>query len=247
MTGWHTRPLAGFDLETTSANPEEARIVQAALVRRGWPHTAEGAGEFTTADTVWMVNPGCEVPEEAAAIHGITTERAAEGMDPAKALAQIRAELIRAFRHGTVIVFNARYDLTVLDRESRRHRVEPLTIDPAWLVIDPLILDKHRDKYRKGSRRLVDQCGHHRVTMDGAAHDATTDALAAMRVGWRIAQDNHRIATYAAPQLMHLQTWAAKDQAISLAEHFRATGQEFEPIAWDWPVIPADPTERHYA
>jgi DNA polymerase III epsilon subunit-like protein len=71
VTWWQGR-MAAFDLETTAAIPEEARIVTAALalVRRREP----------TETTTWLADPGIEIPEEAAEVHGITTERAqAEG------------------------------------------------------------------------------------------------------------------------------------------------------------------------
>ena len=48
-----------------------------------------GAGREPETLT-WLVNPGIDIPAEASAIHGITTERAqAEGMDPAEAAEEI--------------------------------------------------------------------------------------------------------------------------------------------------------------
>jgi DNA polymerase III epsilon subunit-like protein len=74
VTWWNGR-MAAFDLETTAANPEEARIVAAAVV-------LVGAGAETDS-TTWLADPGIEIPEEAAEVHGITTERAqAEGDRP---------------------------------------------------------------------------------------------------------------------------------------------------------------------
>ena len=63
--------MLSFDLETTSANPMEARIVTSALV------TIDGS----SSDPYEMLaDPGVEIPEGAANIHGITTEQArAEG------------------------------------------------------------------------------------------------------------------------------------------------------------------------
>ena len=73
MATFDASRMLSFDLETTSANPREARVVTSALVRIDG--SAVDAKE-TLAD------PGVEIPEEAAKVHGITTEKArAEGRD----------------------------------------------------------------------------------------------------------------------------------------------------------------------
>ena len=77
--GWHEGPLAGFDTETTGTDPETARIVTAAVIVHG-PEPV---------DARWLVNPGIDIPAEATAVHGISTETAqAQGLDPADALAR---------------------------------------------------------------------------------------------------------------------------------------------------------------
>lgn len=144
---WATMPMLGFDLETTGIDVFTDRIVTAALVqvRDGVP----------VKQTDWLVDPGVEIPDEAAAVHGITTERArAEGGDPGQMLFELTGQL--ALSMGRVIptvIANAPYDLTMLEAENRRYdidslasRVNPKPIGP---VIDPMVLDKHADKYRK--------------------------------------------------------------------------------------------------
>ncbi|MFF1963764.1 exonuclease domain-containing protein, partial [Streptomyces sp. NPDC058232] len=65
---WHRRPLSGFDLETTGVDPESARIVTGCAVRFG-------GGQPSTARS-WVVDPGVDIPAEATAVHGWTTEAA---------------------------------------------------------------------------------------------------------------------------------------------------------------------------
>ena len=48
-------------------------------------------------------------------------------------------------------------------------------------VLDPRVLDKHIDPYRRGGRKLTDLCAHYKVALDGA-HSADADAIAACRV-----------------------------------------------------------------
>jgi DNA polymerase III epsilon subunit-like protein len=77
---WHTGRLAAFDIETTGTDPESDRIVTAAISLVG----AELPGEHHA----WLIDPGIEIPAGAAAVHGITTERArAEGRDAAARVA----------------------------------------------------------------------------------------------------------------------------------------------------------------
>jgi hypothetical protein len=107
----------------------------------------------------------------------------------------------RSGRSGCPVVgFNLCYDLTLLDRELRRHGRPPL--EPGY-VIDAFVLDKHVS-YRRGPRKLVDQCQHYGVRIDGA-HDAAADALAAARVAWRIAQRYPTVSGKTLPELHDAQ------------------------------------------
>jgi DNA polymerase III epsilon subunit-like protein len=210
---WYEGRLCGFDLETTSADPCEARIVQACVVHAG-------NGEATDSRT-WLVNPGVEVPEEAAAIHGITTERVrAEGMDARSAVLTIAGELRATTLCGEpIVIMNAAYDLTVLDRELRRYALPLLDVA---VVLDPFVLDRHLDPYRKGRRNLAALCQHYNAKIDGP-HDAAADAIAATRIAWRIARKYPEIGE-ADPATLHSQQirWYA-EQAAHLEDHFRKT------------------------
>lgn len=230
MTGWHEGPLAGFDLETTSPDPETARIVTAAIVVRG--------DDAPPEDYSWLVSPGIEIPAEATAVHGITTERAqAEGIDPAKAAEEISRRLAAlVLDRLPLVIFNAPFDLTVLDREARRHALPGFgdVLDGcAGFVIDPFVLDKHLDPYRKGKRTLTANCEHYRVKLDGA-HDAGNDALAAMRLAWKIAATHPSVAAMPLTGLHDLQVKARAAQAASFQDYLRRQGKD-EVIDGSWP------------
>lgn len=171
---WDERMLA-FDLETTAPDPQDARIVSAALAVVG--------GGLATETFAVLCNPGIEIPAEATEVHGITNERVqAEGHPPREVLAAVLA-LLEAHEGLPLIVFNARYDLTVLTREIERHGIRT-----DWQVkytVDPFVCDKWLDRYRKGSRKLVDACKHYGAKLDGA-HDAAFDAIAAARLAYVI-------------------------------------------------------------
>jgi hypothetical protein len=64
---WHTIPVLAFDTETTGVSIETDRIVSAAAI-----HMADGHADTTE----WLADPGIDIPAEATAVHGITSEHA---------------------------------------------------------------------------------------------------------------------------------------------------------------------------
>ncbi|MFF9271097.1 exonuclease domain-containing protein [Streptomyces rochei] len=238
---WYLGRLAGFDLETTGVSPERDRLVTACVVQCG--------DRKPVASATWMANPGVEIPEGAAAVHGITTERARkEGRPAGEVVEEVIVALTAVVQSGIPIVaMNAAFDLTMLDREARRYGTHPLTdyVGQDLRVVDPFVLDKHVDPYRRGKRTLTDLCRHYQVPLDGA-HDAAADALAACRVAWRIASTHGEIGGASIDELHALQIGWAREQAESLADYFRNTpGKEAraDGVRSDWPLIPHPRTE----
>src|ERR1700737_2331476 len=180
---WHLGRLAGFDVETTSADPLTARIVQAAFVLVG--------GGLATEQQEWLIRPDVPIPPEATAIHGIPDHAAQiNGQDQSKALPEIAFRIARAAAEQIpLVVMNAPFDLTVLDNDLRRLGLGGFEL--RGYVIDPQVLDKQADEYvgyhRRGGRKLVDLCAHYEAKIEGA-HNACHDALAAARVAYRIGQ-----------------------------------------------------------
>lgn len=231
---WHARPLASWDTETTGVNVETARIVTSALI-----HCTPG-GECTTR--TWVANPGITIPEEAAKIHGYDTARAqADGRPAAEVVEEIAEELTAALAAGTPLVaMNARFDFSVLDRELRRYGLPTLgervgSETAPGPVIDPLIIDKQVDKYRKGSRKLEALAAHYGVTL-AAAHTADADALAAVQVAVALAEKYPQLQVEPAELYEWQIKWAA-DQAASFQAYKRRTDPTAE-VEGAWPLVP---------
>lgn len=167
---WSKR-IVGFDLETTGLDLATSRVVTASIVE------IDAAGDAVAAKD-WLVNPGIEIPLEASAVHGVTTEIAQrDGLDPKSALSEIAAMLSGYFSQSVpVVAFNAPYDFTILRNELARHGLNALVAKP---VIDPLVLDKKFVKMRKGKRTLGILCGHYSIELLNA-HQSSADALAAV-------------------------------------------------------------------
>ena len=92
---------------------------------------------------------------------------------------ELAAVLQELFDAGTpVIAFNASYDFTVLAAESARYGIPQLSRFP---VLDPYIMNKQVDRYRKGKRTLTALCEEYGVNLDNA-HTSAADALATLRM-----------------------------------------------------------------
>lgn len=220
--------IAVFDLETTGLDLREARIVTACAVE------LDASGNIVGRDLEWLADPGIEIPEVAASVHGVTTEIARErGRPAADVVAEIVATLRGYFERGIpVVAYNAPYDFTILFHEAVRHGLEP--IENPRPVIDPLVLDKHFDRYRSGKRRLENAAIQYGVSLTDA-HNATADAVAAGRVAQAI------FAKYPMPddvnQLHEAQVLWSKEQDISFAEFMVKKDPTFTPT-FGWPLKP---------
>lgn len=232
---------AGFDTETTGADPEEARIVTAALVVRG--------GGKPDQDFTWLINPGVPIPAEAAAIHGITTEMAqAKGQDPKVALEEIADMLARALACGMpVIAFNLSFDWTVLDRDLRRNGLVPMgeRLPQGHLpLIDPHVIDKEVDRWRKGSgmRKLQPTAEVYGVQITDW-HTAEADALAALLIADAQFQCHPWLGAMGPAGLFEAQQRWRAEQSASLQEWFRSpkAGEKRDTeavIDGSWPMRP---------
>ena len=220
--------IAVFDTETTGISPAHSRIVTASLA------VLTGTGEISERYD-WMLNPGVEIPENAFRVHGISTEMAQQqGIDAAVGISQIIDHLVNVTNRGLpLVVFNAPYDLTLLAHEAARYGLPfPIDIKP---VIDPLVIDKQLDRYRKGKRTLIAACEHYGVTLS-QAHDAGADAIAAGQVLQAIAR---KFASTLPDDLEALHqnqvSWAAA-QAENFEQYMRSNRDPQFTAERRWPV-----------
>ncbi|MGW2407264.1 exonuclease domain-containing protein [Streptomyces sp. NPDC001739] len=238
MPCWYDGPLAAFDTETTGIDVERDRIVSAALVVQETPRSAPRI-------TRWLINPGVEIPEAAVAVHGLTADHLAlHGRWPAPVVEEVaRALAAQSVAGRPLVVMNAPFDLTLLDRELKRHRASSLN---AYLgahplrVLDPRVLDKHLDRYRKGRRTLADLCAQYEVELT-EAHDAAADALAALQVVRALGQRfSDRLGSLHPAELHTRQAVWYAAQARGLQAWFARSGSS-ESVDPHWPLRPELP------
>ncbi|MEU8591879.1 3'-5' exonuclease [Streptomyces sp. NPDC048664] len=229
---WHRELMIGFDLETTGTDPHEARIVTGAVI--------EVADGHVLGRREWLADPGVEIPADAVAVHGISSERAAAEGKPADQVADALADvLVGYWRTGVpVVAYNAAFDLTLLGAELRRHRLpslrDRLGTDPAP-VVDPYTIDRWAERYRPGKRNLEAVCAEYGVVLEGA-HDAAADALAAARLARAIADRHPKIAALGPAELHRRQiewyaAWAADFQSF-----LRRKGEADAVVDGRWPL-----------
>lgn len=230
---WRDRPFMGLDTETTGVNVETDRIVTACIGLTG------GANRWTARN--WLLQQDEPIPAEATDVHGITTEHAnTHGVAPAEALQEIVDDLYRGWSQGMPLIgYNAVFDLTILDRDLRRHGLAPLEV--CGFVIDPFVIDKALDPYRKGSRKLIDVARHYGINLTEAdAHGAEADTLTACRIAWKQAP-----LLPAAPgrrdQLDYLHEWQQEQYAAqrrSFASYLAKQGKQLDDPNTVWPLKP---------
>ena len=225
-----TRVIGVFDLETTGVDVASDRIVTAHV------GLLDAAGSVILARD-WIADPGVEIPASAAAIHGVTTEHARAVGDPAVDVVEQIVDVLRSLLDAgiPVVAYNAAYDFSLLAAEAERHGVPPLR-DPSP-VIDPLIIDKTYDRFRRGKRTLAAVAAHYAVRLDDA-HQASADAVDAGRLAQALAE---RFAGLLPPRVEELHTrqiaWA-RAQAASLTEYFIQIGRldPEQTLDGGWPI-----------
>ncbi|WP_344736090.1 3'-5' exonuclease [Microbacterium awajiense] len=224
------RVVGVFDLETTGVDVRSDRIVTAHV------GVLDADGGVVRARD-WLADPGVAIPEGATAVHGITTERSRAEGRPAPDVVREVVEALRALLDAgiPIVAYNAPYDFSLLKHEALRHGIPPI-VDPSP-VIDPLVVDKAYDRWRRGKRTLAVVAEHYAVRLDGA-HEASADAVAAGRVAQALAD---RFAPWlpATAHEMHTRQIAwARAQAASLTDYFVQIGRldPQERLDGSWPI-----------
>lgn len=298
---WHEAPFGAFDTETTGTDPEQARIVTAAVVHRI-------PGERPKLIR-WIIDPEVDIPVEASDVHGYTTDRIHQlltqhGGRPGGALRILNGET-RAIprdaamfeivgqlaaligRDQALVVHNAAYDLTLLENETARNGIDPLTSRPAGIrgVVDPMVIEKAFDPYRKScyakqtgaacdvenrvhecggcrggkvkcqgpdgggcgstDRTLTSLCAHYGVVLGDQAHDAAADAIACVRVLFKLLEAWPEIARWKLPTLHEHQVTWRREQQKGLREFFDKVGKDHDGCCGAWPVHTAACSSWH--
>lgn len=221
--GWHRLPMAAFDVETTSADPFEARIISAAIVLPD--------GNSRT----WLINPRVPIPPDATERNGITDEMVrSRGLPAGSALGEIATFISKQIADGNPIAaFCASYDVTALHQELLRHSLPGVNWADA-LMIDPSVLHQHVEPEWFAPRTLSDLCRYYEVDLTHA-HDALSDARATLELARSLAARHRRLAEMPLQDLHRNQIRWHRDQATDLQRYFDSRGIS-KTVHTEWPL-----------
>lgn len=215
-----------FDVETTGIDTFNDRIVQLVIA------TADRDGNLL-AHREWIIDPGVEVPQGAAEVHGLTTEYLTlNGQDPRTALDEA-FEMFWAYKHLIWVAYNLNFDASILASEFVRYDefLDPGDYpDPQESqLFDPLVVDRAKDKYRKGKRKLLNVAEHYGIPLDESKlHNALYDVEITAKVAAAVEKK------YGVPsneeQAEMYRAWA-----VNIQEYFRRTDPEAV-VDPDWPL-----------
>jgi DNA polymerase-3 subunit epsilon len=132
-----------------------------------------------------------------------------------------------------VVAYNAVYDFSILHHEMVRYDIAPLS-DPRP-IIDPLVIDRAVDTYRKGKRTLGMAAAHYLVALDDS-HRADADAIAAGRVAQAILRQHEETLTGDAQWLHDQQIEWARAWAENYQKFRRGSGDPSFVASGAWPV-----------
>jgi DNA polymerase III epsilon subunit-like protein len=194
-------PLVFIDTET-SGLPPDGRACDVAAVRfqDGVP----------TAKFSSLINPGCEIPEQATAIHKITDEM----VKSAPTLPEVASELLRVCAGAVACAYSADFDRFMLHAEIQGEDCH--AFDPRLGWVDVLVLIRHFDRFVPGSGRhkLTAACARRNIIIEGA-HRAMPDAIA---TGFLMHRLKDKIGKVSAAQLIERCAVRRAEQEASFQE-----------------------------
>lgn len=215
-----------FDTESTGVDVLNDRVVQLVI---GVYNAAGDVVEFHE----WVINPGVEVPQGASDVHGFTNEYLQEhGRDPKEALSEA-LEVFRKYHRSLHVAYNAKFDVSILDSEFKRHGVSSRwgqAMVSKVPLYDPYVVDRAQDKYRKGKRRLMDVADHFGIGYtEDDLHNARADVDLTYKV-FRACLEKYGVySTW--DQARFYREWAK-----GFREYLARQGKEPDDLTDDWPL-----------
>lgn len=207
---WVELKIAVIDIESTGLDPEKDAVVEFGVVVFEMGVVVGRAGG--------LVDPGMPIPAEATAIHKITDQ----DVDGKPTLQQAIVEAMPLLEGAYPAAYNAPFDRSFVapafSPSLCAGRV-PLTFDPDWTWLDPLVLVRHLDRFvaGKGRHKLTTACERHGVPLNDA-HRAHGDAEAAGRLMFKLVDENQGVGDITISEMLRRQKMRAAEQDANFAK-----------------------------
>lgn len=213
-----------LDAESTGIDVFEDRIIQFVIL------TLDKNGDILETHE-WRADPGIEVPEVAAEVHGFTTEIVRTFPAIEDLLPEIQATL-ESYRNVPWCLFNANYDLSLLTAEIERHLGDGVAFAKmleSVRIVDALVIERHYNRYRKGKKRLMDVAPHYGIVVEeDRLHEAGYDVELTAQVAAA------QITKYGMPTNEEQAAWH-REWAEGYREFRRKSEPEFD-LDTEWPL-----------
>lgn len=151
--------LICLDTETTGLNSKTDRIIEIGCV-----DITKGLAKKKTYQQ--YINPGTPIPEEGTKVHGITNEYISRFLN----FQEYVMDFLNFIKDATLIIHNARFDISFLNEELSRSNLSALT-NP---IIDTLKLSKEKFPGEKASLDALMK--KFKIAIEREKHGALLDA-----------------------------------------------------------------------
>ena len=205
-----TRPLIFFDLETTGLNIGKDKIVEICLLKV-FPDGSEDERNL-------RLNPGCHIPEETSAIHGIYDQDVADK----PTFAQVADELLAFFNDSDIAGFNSnKFDIPLLAEEFLR-------IGKRFDMRNRSVIDVQQIFHKMEPRNLVaaykfycgkDLVNAHSANADTRATYEVLDAQVARYAGVEYEERNGKVSCPVTPNVKDLDKFTRVHRNVDFAAH----------------------------
>ncbi|MBN3901717.1 3'-5' exonuclease [Serratia marcescens] len=201
-----------LDTETTGLD-DKAEIIEIAVI------DATGKVLLNT-----LVKPSKPVPAEATAIHGITDEMVKD----APTWPEVNPQLCSLISGKTIAIYNAEYDLRLLEQTDRIWKVTPkISVTPQIVCAMHEYAEFYGQKSDRGGykwQKLTAAAEQQGVIIEGTPHRALSDCLTTLGVIKAMAAGGSRYApqglsAQAAVDILHRLFVADPDAITALVDH----------------------------
>ncbi|WP_440530337.1 3'-5' exonuclease [Serratia nevei] len=172
-----------LDTETTGLD-DKAEIIEIAVI------DAHGKVLLNT-----LVRPSKPIPPEATAIHGITDEMVKD----APAWPEVSPQLCSLISGKTIAIYNAEYDIRLLEQTDRIWKVTPkISVMPQVVCAMHEYAEFYGQKRERGGykwQKLTAAAEQQGVIIEGTPHRALSDCLTTLGVIKAMAAGSDRLAS----------------------------------------------------
>lgn len=225
--GWWENSLASLDFETTGVDNKTARPVQIALA------IVNPDGSVVRQNSE-VVDPECDIPKGASDVHGITADK----VKGKRKASEVIPRVVQMFEEGglahglPLVIYNVSYDWPLLIHEARRHGIE---VKARPHLLDPLVIDRTFDKYRKGSRKLGAVAQNYGIKLHNA-HQAKADAMASALIMFALARRYPELRKATLQDLQRLQVTWFEQWKVGINAYWEKKGSK-DRVEGSWPGI----------